>query len=301
MWYYSINSQNIGPVDTDTIEALLRAGTIDGLTPVWREDMAEWKLLDETDLAVLLRDNLHLPAALVPPSLPNRTGSVTYPRVNLKSLNSLFTWWLYLLGAGVLIVLAVTVVILLNVHSLADLNNDAAAAALLMGLVAIYIDMFLFTAVGVLSYILLYNFWRVVQDGFASTTPGMAIGLLFAPYFNFYWIFRAVYGLSKDLNYYIERHFPIALPTEVRKAHPTLSLVNILASFSCWVAYMGYLFLFMPKTTGAINSADMVQHFFGNLAIVVVVIAAVMFILNLLTFVDFYLTSRSILEKEGQA
>ena len=109
-----------------------------------------------------------------------------------------------------------------------------------------------------------------------------------------------MYGLSNDLNCYIERHFPNALPTEVRKAHPTLSLINILASFGCWVAYMGYLVLFMPKTTGTQISAEMVQQYFGHLAIIVVVIAAVIFILNLLTFVDFYLTSRSILEKEGQ-
>ena len=300
MWHYSINNQNIGPVDTDTIEALLRAGTINGLTLVWREGMTEWKSLDETDLAVLLRDNLQIPVAPLPPPLPNCTGYVTYPRVNLKSLNSLFTWWLYLLGAGVLIILAAVVVILLNVHSLADLNNDAAAIALLVGMGVFTIAMIAFIAAGVLLYILHYHFWEVVQDGFASTTPGMAIGLLFAPYFNFYWIFRAVYGLSKDLNHYIERHFPDAPPTEVRKAHPVLSLINIITSFGAWFVYMGYLVLFMPKPNGTSTSADLVQQFFGHLAIIVVVIVAVMFILNLLNFVDFYLTSKSILEKEGQ-
>jgi hypothetical protein len=301
MWYYTINHQPVGPVDTDIIEALLRAGTINGLTLVWREGMTDWKLLDETDLAVLLRDNLQMPAAAVPPPLPRYPGYAPYPRVNLKSLNSLFTWWLCLLGTGVLIILTIAVILFLNVHSLDQLNNDAATTAFLIGMGALSIAMPLLTAAGVILYILHYRFWQVVQDGFANLTPGMAIGLLFVPYFNYYWIFRAVYGLSKELNRYIERHFPNALPTEVRKAHPALSLINIITSFGCWFVYMGYLILFNPAMKGAPVSDALLQQFFGHLAIVIVVMAAVMFILNLLNFVDFYLTSRSILEKEGQA
>lgn len=55
-------------------------------------------------------------------------------------------------------------------------------------------------------WILLYRCWKVIQDGFAQTTPGKAVGFLFIPIFNIIWMFIAFYGLSNDLNRYIERY-----------------------------------------------------------------------------------------------
>lgn len=49
--------------------------------------------------------------------------------------------------------------------------------------------------------------WKSIQcDGFANNKPSMAVGLLFIPIFNFYWIFVAFYSLSRQINNYIERH-----------------------------------------------------------------------------------------------
>ncbi|MEM7627852.1 MAG: DUF4339 domain-containing protein [Planctomycetota bacterium] len=53
---------------------------------------------------------------------------------------------------------------------------------------------------------LLYRAWRQIQDGFAQTTPGKAVGFLFIPFFNLYWHFVAFYGLSKDMRAYAQRH-----------------------------------------------------------------------------------------------
>lgn len=56
---------------------------------------------------------------------------------------------------------------------------------------------------GIVSYcVLLYRAWNQIQDARPRTTPGLAVGLLFVPLFNFYWIFVAVYGLSQELNKY---------------------------------------------------------------------------------------------------
>jgi hypothetical protein len=53
----------------------------------------------------------------------------------------------------------------------------------------------------------LKNCWETIQDdGFAMTTPQKAVGFLFVPIFNLYWIFIAYYGLSKQINKYIDRH-----------------------------------------------------------------------------------------------
>lgn len=51
---------------------------------------------------------------------------------------------------------------------------------------------------------LLYRSWNQIQDGQARTTPDIAVGFLFIPYFNLYWIFVAAWGLSKDLACYLE-------------------------------------------------------------------------------------------------
>ncbi len=50
----------------------------------------------------------------------------------------------------------------------------------------------------------LYRCWFILQGSTARTTPGMAVGFLFIPIFNFYWIFVAIRGLAKDANAFLE-------------------------------------------------------------------------------------------------
>ncbi len=46
----------------------------------------------------------------------------------------------------------------------------------------------------------LYQAWRVVLRDDEEVSPGLMVGLLFVPFFNFYWLFRAVPGLSKAIH-----------------------------------------------------------------------------------------------------
>lgn len=50
-WYYAIDNQRVGPVSESSISMLLSAGTVSGTTLVWREGMANWQPLAETELA----------------------------------------------------------------------------------------------------------------------------------------------------------------------------------------------------------------------------------------------------------
>jgi len=50
---------------------------------------------------------------------------------------------------------------------------------------------------------LVYKAWAAIQEGPVRTTPGKAVGFLFIPLFNFYWIFQAYYGWAVDYNKYI--------------------------------------------------------------------------------------------------
>jgi hypothetical protein len=48
--------------------------------------------------------------------------------------------------------------------------------------------------------------WRTLQDPHARTTPPKAIGFMFIPLFNLYWVFQLIWGFAKDYNAYSQRH-----------------------------------------------------------------------------------------------
>ena len=69
----------------------------------------------------------------------------------------------------------------------------------------------------ILSYIYLYRAWSMIQPGNVRTSPGKAIGFLFIPFFNIYWVFVAVGGLPREWN-------------RVMSSHPNLSQAPRLSS-----------------------------------------------------------------------
>ncbi|HUS68403.1 MAG TPA: hypothetical protein VMZ28_27905 [Kofleriaceae bacterium] len=54
-------------------------------------------------------------------------------------------------------------------------------------------------------WVLLYKAWAAIQDGHARTTPGKAVGFLFIPIFNIYWLFIAIGSWGKGFNAFAER------------------------------------------------------------------------------------------------
>lgn len=54
-------------------------------------------------------------------------------------------------------------------------------------------------------YRLLYRAWQTIQDKNARTTPQKAVGYLFIPFYNLYWIFVAYLGFAKDYNSFLRR------------------------------------------------------------------------------------------------
>lgn len=190
MWFYALRNQQQGPVNDDVLKTLLQDRTIDGSTLVWKEGMPQWTPLAQTELARMLPAPAAMPTAapIVPVAQPYPlqapapgyyqpyNAQLMKPvAVRIKELNDLFTAWWILLLAG-----AVTAVIVVGIFGL--------------------------IAAVVITYILLYRYWETIQDGYARTTPGKAVGFLFIPFFSWYWIFEAYHGLSKDMNAYMNRN-----------------------------------------------------------------------------------------------
>jgi len=88
----------------------------------------------------------------------------------------------------------------------------------------------------VFHMMLLYKLWCVVQDGRAESTPEKAIGFLFIPFFNIYWQFVAIWGLSKDLNRY-SRAYGIVAP----EASESLALTVCILNCCSIIPYLGML------------------------------------------------------------
>ncbi|GAG92170.1 unnamed protein product, partial [marine sediment metagenome] len=127
-------------------------------------------------------------------------------------------------------------------------------------LLALFIVLGAFVAIyaTVVMCIMVYKMWKAIQDGHARTTPGKAVGLMFVPFFNFYWVFQAYWGFSQDYNSYIERHSMATnrLPERLFLAYAILSVASLapftwmLASIPCLVIFI----ILVVKICDAVNA-----------------------------------------------
>ena len=135
--------------------------------------------------------------------------------------------------------------------ALAD-SDAAAALGFLIALVLI--------GMAVILLRFWYQAWASIQDGHARTSPGRAIGFMFIPFFNLYWMFQLIWGLSVDFNKYLSRHDLGLEPLSEKMflAIPILALVTwvpvlgLLASIALLVLYV----VAIIKVCDTVNSAE---------------------------------------------
>ena len=60
--------------------------------------------------------------------------------------------------------------------------------------------------------VFVYKFWKSIQGGQPRMTPGKAVGFLFIPFFNIYWLFQVYPGFATDYNRYIREKGLAAKP-----------------------------------------------------------------------------------------
>ena len=266
MWFYSENDQAVGPVDVSAIKKLIQDGTINADTIVWREGLTEWKKLSETSLVKLInapkKEEREIPHASDVP-LPVIT-------VSFQTIHKLYLSWLIVTG------------IALVTAFIAHFANDYDNSTMLTLLYAV-----IYTAAGVLFYILLYKFWRLIQDGQARATPREAVGLLFVPFYSLYWLFQVFFGFSVDTNKFIERHFSETV--EIRKTNSILSISlaivtvihQLVNPFITVFGRMSYSYYYYNQSVFPLSTL-----------IFFVVVTG----LRVAVMTDYYITSREILE-----
>lgn len=216
MWYYAQGNQRVGPVSFEEMARLLALGAIGAHTLVWSEGMEAWRPLGTTPLAEQAPAGAEatVPASTLalrteaspPPSDPyyatsNPPLAQPDPEAESRSLEELFKWSWILWIAGFLCCVP-------------------------------------WLGAAILGYILLYKHWVIISDGRVRTSPGMAVGLCFVPFFNFYWVFVAYHGLTQDMNAYCRRHDIPAPP-----ANESLALTYCILHVCYLIPYLGVLFM----------------------------------------------------------
>jgi hypothetical protein len=114
------------------------------------------------------------------------------------------------IGATVLSQLLLLVLLVLAVIAGIVLSEkrpswELVAPFLVPGIIILVLALLLATYSTVISCILLYKAWEAIQTGHPRTTPGRAVGFLFIPFFNLYWMFQAVWGYALDYNKYVSQ------------------------------------------------------------------------------------------------
>ena len=52
---------------------------------------------------------------------------------------------------------------------------------------------------------MVYKMWGSIQDGQPRMSPGKAVGFLFIPFFNVYWLFQVYPGFATDYNRHLQQ------------------------------------------------------------------------------------------------
>jgi hypothetical protein len=288
MWYYNLNNQPAGPVDEAALKTLFASGAINFDTLVWQEGMPAWVRLGETHI-------INQVVAAEAAASPTRQPLYIPGRPDSAGLKTLFIWWLVTACFFVLFMPLYIVMFSRDSQSMTELSYILTGLVCLIELVV--------AASGVLEYVLVYKLWKVVQDGYASTSAGKAVGFLFIPFFNYYWFFRAFWGLAKDLNKYIERHFPGSPAAEVKKSKAWISLTYLIFMFGGAILVYIIMMVLMMATMGTQGYdpyAAMSNPLSAMLPMYLVSFgyAIITWVLKTVMFIDFYRSAASILEIE---
>ncbi|MDA9923416.1 DUF4339 domain-containing protein [Verrucomicrobiales bacterium] len=212
-WYYAKDGQQVGPVSQEELENCLANGTINAETLIWKEGMAQWQpagqILSGVGSAPAASVPVATTAAAATPAVssdnpyaaptaasPLATGGGGTGEITARIKRASFPTYLVLmiLGWGGFIVGMIFA-------QVGEQSGDENVT--MIGGFAIMAGMIPLIWGSILSFIYLYRCWLIVcsaNGGMARTTPGKAVGFLFIPFYNLYWVFVAYSEWSKDYN-----------------------------------------------------------------------------------------------------
>tara|TARA_R110000850_G_scaffold14189_16_gene45506 strand:+ start:1661 stop:2530 length:870 start_codon:yes stop_codon:yes gene_type:complete len=222
-YFYTTNGRQVGPIEGTQVLLLAQQGQILVTDNLWAEGMAEW--LPAAAFNQLAPVFQRQDPAVQDPSVEVKEGasivrepSLTRPGVILMPREeevperyrkgAKFGLLMTLLSLGVLCYAArfAGLVTIGDISSSASPEMPELSSKMgLLYLAAMTFAMVFLVSYSIVSLVYLHRVWSHIQElGTARTTPGKAIGFLFIPFFNLYWMFIAYSAWAEDFNKYSE-------------------------------------------------------------------------------------------------
>ncbi|MBC8149111.1 MAG: DUF4339 domain-containing protein [Verrucomicrobiaceae bacterium] len=229
-WYYlDPENQQRGPFLIEEIRQFIAEGILTRQSFLWHDGLTTWTAANK--IAGVFATPAPAPDPVDSTNLNKRTSpnpgpvgkTFPVPSVKKSSFGLFITSYLvafFLLAVGLLIILSTSANNAIDepgggpdFSQIEEVGNPTDRSApqkddsrrlselksqTIVGIGVLIASGFGFIFGGIYSYIILFRAWKVIQAGGARTTPGKAVGLLFIPIFNFYWIFVAYYGWATD-------------------------------------------------------------------------------------------------------
>jgi GYF domain 2 len=275
-WYVLSEEQQLGPYTGEQLVEFAQEGRIVAETMVWADGMAEWVTAAQIEgliaqpVAVAAKPVLATsnwappgaraanPGARVATSTSPYQAPVSgyapmqaiaaggdYPVFPIKPA-SFGLWLSSVLGAfGCVIIMGLIANMSSSSGSEGQMSDSSIAAAGISVLIFLGIAVLLFIFSWIYFYVILYRAWNCLRYGRPRTTPGKAIGMLFIPIYQIYWIFVAISGLPQDWNRVMGSH-------ENLKMSPRMSEGLFLTFCICTLVILGFIitpFLLFPMVS----------------------------------------------------
>ena len=203
-WYYAVGDRRVGPLDEHVMRQLAEQGTISSSTLVWHEGLTDWIAAADSEIGKFLSN---MPPPVRSDQSPAyQSGEKPGYFQNPESLRTLWLLWIILFAAGFVV------------------------SFIIYGIGALLI-----IPGGIIGFVLLYRFWFIIQPGEPRTTPGKAIGYLFIPFYNIYWLYVAWVGLAKDMNETCRKYNITATVNE------GMALAYYILVLLSWIPYVGFV------------------------------------------------------------
>ncbi len=194
------------------------------------------------------------------PAPTQPTGEEIYP-ATIKKGGSLGFWAMLIIGGSLTIILGY-LILGVKLVDIANPENLPQGATLYIGGGIILIGIGCIIAAAIVPYVYLYRAWKCLQPGGAKISAGLAVGLLFIPLFNIFWLFKAIGGLPKQWNnitasYQNTRHSPKLTMTVAMLLIfiPFIGIIMWLAQITKALNFMAALHTQQSKPPGAAISA----------------------------------------------
>ena len=112
-------------------------------------------------------------------------------------------WIIGAYAAGLVCIITAVIMFVVLAATKGEKFTAANIGLFVPGILVLLLGIALASIAAIVGYVILYKAWQAIQDGQPRTTPGKAVGFLFIPFFNVYWMFVAYWGWAKDCNAYI--------------------------------------------------------------------------------------------------